>query len=92
MQKIELLSNWIFYGQFSRNEARIACFLYDHSEQRTTVAFTQEEIAAVTGMSRVSVSQCLRRFAKNGLIEKGYGQIRIKQRSGLREYFYEQEF
>lgn len=92
MQKIELLCNWIFFGQFSHNEARIACFLYDHSERRAAISYTQEQIAQVTGMSRVSVSQCLGRFADNGLIEKGYGKIRVLDRPALREYFHEQEF
>lgn len=92
MQKIELLSNWIFYGQFSHNEARIACFLYDHSEQNPKITYTQEQIAAVTGMSRVSVSKCIRRFTESGLIEKGYGYLRVVRRQDLREYFYDQEF
>ena len=92
MQKIEVLSNWIFYGQFSRNEARIACLLYDNSEINPKILYTQEEIAAVTGMSRVSVSQCIKRFAEKGLIEKGYGYLRVLKRQELREYFYEYEF
>lgn len=92
MQKIELLSNWIFYGQFSHSEARIACLLYDNSEKNSKIIYTQEEIAAVTGMSRVSVSQCIKHFAEKGLIEKGYGYLHVLNRQGLREYFYEHEF
>ena len=92
MQKIELLTNWIFYGQFSNNRARIACFLYDHSEEGRRVDYTQEEIAAVTGMSRVSVSKCLRLFTDEGFIEKKYGYLRVISRDSLKEYFYDQEF
>lgn len=92
MQKIELLSNWIFYGQFSHNEARIACFLYDNSKLTADIAYTQGQIAAVTGMSRVSVSKCIGHFEQCGLIQKGYGSIHVLRRDDLRAYFYGQEF
>ena len=92
MQKIELLSNWIFYGQFSHNEARLACFLYDQSARAPGVPLTQEQIAVVTGMSRVSVSKLVQRFDNDGLIRKGYGNIQVIRRDALKEYFYGQEF
>ena len=92
MQKIELLSNWIFYGQFSHNDARLACFLYDQSDRGNGIPFTQEQIAVVTGMSRVSVSKLLHRFEADGLIETGYGLVRVIRRDDLKDYFYGQEF
>ena len=92
MQKIELLSNWIFYGQFSHNDARLACFLYDQSDRGMGISFTQEQIAVVTGMSRVSVSKLLHRFEADGLIETGYGSVRVIRRDDLKDYFYGQEF
>ena len=92
MRKIELLSNWIFYGQFSHNDARLACFLYDQSDRGPGIPFTQEQIALVTGMSRVSVSKLVKRFEDDGLIEKGYSRIRVLQREALKDYFYGQEF
>ena len=92
MRKIELLANWIFYGQFSHNDARLACFLYDQSDRSTGVSFTQEQIAVVTGMSRASVSKLLHRFEADGLIETGYGRIRVIRRDALKDYFYGQEF
>ena len=92
MQKIELLSNWIFYGQFSHNDARLACFLYDQSDRGMGISFTQEQISVVTGMSRVSVSKLLHRFETDGLIETGYGSVRVIRRDDLRDYFYGQEF
>ena len=92
MQKIELLSSWIFYGRFSRNEARLACFLYTSSAGGADLKYTQAQIAAVTGMSRLSVSQCLGRLAQNGLVRPGYGAIRVLDRPGLRAFFYDQAF
>ena len=63
MRKIELLSSWIFYAQFQQNSANLACFLHSKTTDHCEVYYTQEQIASVTGMSRVSVSNCLRNFA-----------------------------
>ena len=63
MKKIELLSSWIFYAQFIQNSAKLACFLFSNTgNAHTVVRYTQEQIAAVTGMSRVSVSNLIRKF------------------------------
>ena len=92
MQKIELLSSWIFYAQFTRNDAKLACLLYSSTAGRNQVTYTQEQIAAVTGMSRVSVSKCLRDLTEKGLIRREYKKIWVLDRQGLRELFGEQEF
>lgn len=92
MKKIELLSSWIFYAQFTQNSAKLACFLYSNTERCMEVLYTQEQIAAVTGMSRVSVSNCLREFAKKGLITQAYKRIRVLNRHGLRQLFGDRAF
>lgn len=93
MKKIELLSSWIFYAQFIQNSAKLACFLFSNTEEgRTAVHYTQEQIAAVTGMSRVSVSNLIRRFAEEGLVSQGYRSIRVLDRERLRTLFGKQEF
>lgn len=92
MKKIELLSSWIFYAQFTKNEGKLACFLYSNTETRQQVSYTQEQIAAVTGMSRVSVSNCLKQFRERGLIQQSYGRIRVMDRPGLRSLFGERDF
>ena len=92
MKKIQLLSSWIFYAQFTRNEAKLACFLYSNTQNRQEVRYTQEQIGSVTGMSRVSVSTCLRSFQQRGLIQVSYKRIRVLNRTGLRELFGEQDF
>ena len=92
MKKIELLCSWIFYAQFTRNDAKIACFLYSSTESGGEVAYTQEQIAAVTGMSRVSVSKCLREFTEKGLIRREYKRIHVLDRPGLRQLFGERDF
>ncbi len=93
MKKIELLCGWIFYAQFTRNDAKLACFLYSNTNGRQTeVRYTQEQIAAVTGMSRVSVSNCLRDFAERGLVRQAYKRIIVLDRDGLKRVFGEQNF
>lgn len=92
MKKIQLLSSWIFYAQFTRNEAKLACFLYSNTQACPEVYYTQEQMAAVTGMSRVSVSNCLRQLARQGLVRQSYRQVRVLDRPGLRKLFGQQEF
>ena len=93
MKKIELLSSWIFYAQFIQNSAKLACFLFSNTEEtRTAVHYTQEQIAAVTGMSRVSVSNLIGKFAEEGLVSQGYRSIRVLDRERLRALFGKQEF
>ena len=92
MKKIELLSSWIFYAQFTRNEEKLACFLYSNTGRSAEVHYTQEQIAAVTGMSRVSVSNCLRAFSESGLIQQQYKKVIVLDRPGLRELFAGQVF
>ena len=92
MKKIELLSSWIFYAQFTKNEGKLACFLYSNTETRQQVSYTQEQIAAVTGMSRVSVSNCLRDLQQRDFVRVAYKRIRVLDRAGLRALFGEQDF
>ena len=93
MKKIELLSSWIFYAQFIQNSAKLACFLFSNTgNAHTVVRYTQEQIAAVTGMSRVSVSNLIRKFEEEGLVCQGYRSIRVLDRERLRALFGKREF
>ena len=87
-----MLSSWIFYAQFTRNEAKLACFLYSNTQDRQEVRYTQEQIGSVTGMSRVSVSNCLRDLQRRDLVRVAYKRIRVLDRAGLRALFGEQDF
>lgn len=92
MKKIHLLSSWIFYAQFTRNEAKLACFLYSNTQDRQEVRYTQEQIGSVTGMSRVSISNCLRDLQQRDFVQVAYKRIRVLDRAGLRALFGEQDF
>lgn len=87
VQKISLLCQWIFYAQFRRSSAKLSCLLYTGSEKDRNVQFTQEQIAQVTGMSRMSVSAALKKLTDAGITESCYGYIRILDREKLKDYF-----
>lgn len=92
MKKIEVLSEWIFYGQFNKAEEKVAYFLYSNSQMSEQIQYTQDQIAAVTGLTRASVSSCLKKFAGNNVLRIAYGRIHILNRDGLIEYFGDHAF
>lgn len=87
MKKIEVLSEWIFYGQFNKAEEKVAYFLYSNSNQSDEINFTQDQIASVTGITRASVSSCLKKFSERGISKVAYGRIYILDRESLKIYF-----
>lgn len=92
MRKIELLCSWIFYAQFRQNSEKLASFLYYSTKSHLGVAYTQQQIADVTGMTRVSVSNGLRKLADQGVIELAYKKIKVLDRKALWEMFGGLEF
>lgn len=56
---------------------------FGRSEHDGIVAITHEEIANTVGVSRVTVSKTLSRFAKSGYISTEYRRILIKSRESL---------
>ncbi len=80
--RIRLLSSQLDSMTFMQADARIACLLLE-SEQNGRVHLTHEEIANTVGVSRVTVSKTLGRFAKSGCISTEYRQIVIKDRAKI---------
>ena len=80
--RIRLLSSQLDSMTFMQADARIAGLLLE-SEHNGIVAITHEEIANTVGVSRVTVSKTLSRFAKSGYISTEYRRILIKSREGL---------
>ncbi|MCH3950213.1 MAG: Crp/Fnr family transcriptional regulator [Acidaminococcus sp.] len=92
MKKITLLHGWIFYAQFLHNDEKVACLLYSASNHTPFVRYTHEQIASVTGMSRISATKVLDKFEKEKLIELSYKKIKIIDREGLLAIFKGMEF
>ena len=71
---------------FLRADQRIARYLLSVPEDEAHVIHcTQEEIAAAVSVSRVTASRVLNRFVRCGLLQTGYGSLRILDASGLEQ-------
>lgn len=81
--RIRLLSAQLDSMTFMNADSRIAKLLLE-SEVRGNVKFTHEEIANAVGVSRVTVSKALGRFAKNGCVCTEYGYVKIADRNKLK--------
>lgn len=93
MSKITVLHSWIFYTQFVRNEEKIACLLYTLTQQdRDKVNLTHEQIASVTGMSRVTATRVMNGLSEKGFIGQEYKHIRVTDREALKHVFENKEF
>jgi CRP/FNR family transcriptional regulator, cyclic AMP receptor protein len=65
------------YSALSSAEVRIAELLRRLGEIYTEVELTHEEIAGLTGTTRVTVTRALKRLALAGVIENEAGRIRV---------------
>lgn len=93
IKKITQLHSWNFYSQFIKNDEKIACLLYSSTTKNNeSVQLTHEQIAAVTGMNRVTATRILNSFAKEKLISKEYKSICVLNREGLKPIFANKEF
>lgn len=64
-------------------DAQVAQLLLDESSQ-DVAHLSQATLAAMLGARRPSVNRILRRFADDGLVEIGYGKVRLLRPDGLR--------
>ena len=66
------------------SEQRLADFLLQESETtENELSFTHDNLAECLGLNRVTVSHIMKKFADQGLLENGYGKIRLKNKQGL---------
>ncbi len=83
---VRMLSDHVDTMAFLRADQRIARYLLSVPEDEEHVIHcTQEEIAAAVSVSRVTASRVLNRFVRCGLLQTGYGSLRILDASGLEQ-------
>lgn len=71
---------------------RLAQNLLDMPESETgELAITQQEMADLMGVSRVTLGQALGQLQAENLIERGYGKIRLIDRSRLMQWMRAQQ-
>ena len=65
------------------NPARVAGLLLNLAGPEGEVAITQQELAELLGVTRATANAALRTLEQQGLIERGYGTVRIVQPKAL---------
>lgn len=88
VERLTLLSDYICCAHFRENNKKVAYFLNScYMRIGETIPYTNEQIAEITGINRVSVNRILNTLAKDGVVELGYRKIRIRKPKELREIF-----
>ena len=84
-----MLSAQVDHMAFMQADRRIAQLLLNLAREKgdeLTVSVCHEEIGELAGVSRVTVSKVLSRFAKYGWIQTGYREIVILKEKPIREF------
>ncbi len=88
VERLTLLSDYICCAHFRENNKRVAYFLYSCCQRiGPVIPYTNEQIAEITGINRVSVNRILNSLAKDGTVELGYKKIKILKVQDLKEIF-----
>lgn len=83
-----LLSDQICCTHFKENKQKVAYFLYScYNRRGPIILYTNEQIADVLGLNRVSVNRILNSFAKDGILELAYKKIKILDAQRLSSIF-----
>ena len=82
---VRLLSGQVDQMAFRPARWRVGRFLLSLSPDGGTAQCTQEDIAAAVSVSRVTVSRILNAFAREGLVEVGYGTVQVLNPKALDE-------
>ncbi|MCD8051185.1 MAG: Crp/Fnr family transcriptional regulator [Clostridiales bacterium] len=83
---VRMLSTHVDDMSFRPARQRVVRYLLSLPRTKEgAVACTQEEIAAAVGTSRVTVSRVVNRLAKEGLVETGYGSLRLRDPQRLQD-------
>ena len=88
IDRIILHHEYILCSHFHESNKRIAYFLYAcYKRSGTVVPYTHEQIAAITGVNRISVNRILNDFSKAKILSLGYRHIKILSASRLADAF-----
>lgn len=84
---VRMLSSQIHQMSFMSADKRIIQFLLlETSNDNNLITYTQEEIGALVGCSRVTVSRVINDLKKQGFIQTIYGGIRISKSELLKKH------
>ena len=74
---IRLLSAQVDAMAFLRADERVERLLLRLADEDGTVRLTHEELASLSGLSRVTVTRALSRLAAEGKVRREYGAVRL---------------
>lgn len=81
-----MLSSHIDRMAFRQADERLAALLLELQNDKGEVLQSQEELAQRTGVTRVTVTRVLKQFAAQGLVERGYRKLLLKNPAALSHY------
>ncbi len=87
---IRMLSAQVDAATFQQADERLARLLLSLADADGLVRATHEDLAALAGVSRVTASRILSRFAARGWIKTGYRSLIIHQARALRALAHEE--
>ena len=86
--RIILLHEYILCSHFRESSKRVAYLLYAYYKRSgPVIPYTHEQIAAITGINRITANRILNGFAKEKIISLGYRHVKILSPSKLSEIF-----
>ena len=85
-QTIRMLSAQLDTVAFQQADERIARLLLKLSAENGRVSATHEDLAALAGVSRVTVSRILGDFSERGWVRTHYREIRLTDADALRRF------
>lgn len=71
---------------------RIAEGQYSGSDDFPELHYSQEFLAHVIGLSRISISQVISRFSERGWISTGYRRITVRDKTAIKNFAYDNIF
>ncbi len=84
--RVRQLSSQLDAMTFMKADERIARVLSQNADENGVVKLTHEDIAAQTGVTRVTVSKILHSFREKGVLRTEYGKIRIISYKSLKNF------
>lgn len=88
VRRILLLSDYLCCAHFTKNKERLAYFLHSaRMDAAGSVAYTHKQIAAITGMSTVSVYRILKKLEEDEVIACKYRRIEVIDAGRLKNLF-----
>lgn len=88
IQRLTLLSDYICCAHFKENHKKVAYFLYScYQRMGDVVTYTNEQVADITGINRVSANRILNQFARAGILELRYKKIKLLDLQKLSQVF-----